>query len=93
MEAEACPTLPSHFNLDYCPSAGHRRLIAPIFLERNCRKLISFAVPACHRVAGSEIRSLLQEADPDVCLVASQYSLIEHANALNNVFPVARQPR
>jgi D-threo-aldose 1-dehydrogenase len=26
-----------------------------------------------------------------VCLLASQYSLIEHANALNNVFPVARQ--
>ena len=32
-----------------------------------------------------------QESDPDVCLLASQYSLIEHANALNNVFPVARQ--
>ena len=32
-----------------------------------------------------------QEFDPDVCLLASQYSLIDHANALNNVFPVARQ--
>jgi hypothetical protein len=30
-------------------------------------------------------------SDPDVCLLASQYSLIDHANALNNVFPVARQ--
>ena len=34
---------------------------------------------------------VMQEADPDVCLLASQYSLIDHANALNNVFPVARQ--
>ena len=33
----------------------------------------------------------MQEADPDVCLLASQYSLIEHANALNTVFPLARQ--
>jgi D-threo-aldose 1-dehydrogenase len=30
-------------------------------------------------------------ADPDVCLLASQYSLIDHKNALNNVFPAARQ--
>jgi D-threo-aldose 1-dehydrogenase len=37
------------------------------------------------------ILRVLQESDPDVCLLASQYSLIEHANALNNVFPVARQ--
>jgi D-threo-aldose 1-dehydrogenase len=34
---------------------------------------------------------VMQECDPDVCLLASQYSLIDHANALNNVFPVARQ--
>jgi D-threo-aldose 1-dehydrogenase len=33
----------------------------------------------------------MQEADPDVCLLASQYSLVNHANALNNIFPVARQ--
>jgi D-threo-aldose 1-dehydrogenase len=33
----------------------------------------------------------IQESDPDVCLLASQYSLVDHANALNNVFPVARQ--
>src|SRR5258707_14668891 len=31
------------------------------------------------------------EADPDVCLLASQYSLIEHANALHTIFPVARE--
>jgi D-threo-aldose 1-dehydrogenase len=37
------------------------------------------------------ILRVMQEADPDVCLLASQYSLIEHANALNNIFPVARQ--
>lgn len=29
-------------------------------------------------------------ADPDVCLLASQYSLIDHENALNEVFPAAR---
>src|SRR3984893_2529846 len=34
---------------------------------------------------------VMQESDPDVCLLASQYSLIDHANALNNVFPAARQ--
>ena len=37
------------------------------------------------------ILRVMQEADPDVCLLASQYSLIEHSNALNSVFPVARQ--
>ena len=37
------------------------------------------------------ILRVMQEADPDVCLLASQYSLIDHANALNNVFPVARR--
>jgi D-threo-aldose 1-dehydrogenase len=37
------------------------------------------------------ILRVMQEADPDVCLLASQYSLIDHANALNSVFPVARQ--
>jgi D-threo-aldose 1-dehydrogenase len=30
-------------------------------------------------------------ADPDVCLLASQYSLIDHKNALNNIFPAVRQ--
>ena len=33
----------------------------------------------------------IRESDPDVCLLASQYSLIDHANALNTVFPVARE--
>ena len=37
------------------------------------------------------ILRVMQESDPDVCLLASQYSLIDHTNALNNVFPVARQ--
>ena len=37
------------------------------------------------------ILRVMQEADPDICLLASQYSLIDHANALNRIFPVARQ--
>ena len=37
------------------------------------------------------ILRVMQESDADVCLLASQYSLIDHTNALNNVFPVARQ--
>jgi D-threo-aldose 1-dehydrogenase len=36
------------------------------------------------------IMRLLQVADPDVCLLASQYSLIDHKNALDQVFPAAR---
>jgi D-threo-aldose 1-dehydrogenase len=36
------------------------------------------------------IMRLLEVADPDVCLLASQYSLIDHKNALNRVFPAAR---
>jgi D-threo-aldose 1-dehydrogenase len=36
------------------------------------------------------IMKLLEVADPDVCLLASQYSLIDHKNALNQVFPAAR---
>ena len=37
------------------------------------------------------ILQVLEVADPDVCLLASQYSLIDHKNALDNVFPAARQ--
>jgi D-threo-aldose 1-dehydrogenase len=37
------------------------------------------------------ILRVIQESDPDVCLLASQYSLIDHAVALNKIFPVARQ--
>ena len=37
------------------------------------------------------ILRVMREADPDVCLLASQYSLIDHTNALNSVFPMARQ--
>jgi len=36
------------------------------------------------------ILRLLEVADPDVCLLASQYSLIDHKTALNQVFPAAR---
>ena len=36
------------------------------------------------------ILRVLSEADPDVCLMASQYSLIDHKNALNQVFPAVR---
>ena len=37
------------------------------------------------------ILRLLEVADPDVCLLASQYSLIDHKNALNNIFPAVRR--
>jgi D-threo-aldose 1-dehydrogenase len=37
------------------------------------------------------ILQVLEVADPDVCLLASQYSLIDHKNALSNIFPAARQ--
>ncbi len=37
------------------------------------------------------ILRVLEVADPDVCLLASQYSLIDHKNAPNNVFPVVRE--
>jgi D-threo-aldose 1-dehydrogenase len=36
------------------------------------------------------ILRVLREADPDVCLMASQYSLIDHKNALNQLFPEVR---
>jgi D-threo-aldose 1-dehydrogenase len=36
------------------------------------------------------ILRVLREADPDVCLMASQYSLIDHKNALNQIFPAVR---
>jgi D-threo-aldose 1-dehydrogenase len=36
------------------------------------------------------IMRLLEVADPDVCLLASQYSLIDHKNALDQIFPAAR---
>lgn len=37
------------------------------------------------------ILRVMAEADPDLCLLASQYSLIDHAHALREVFPAARQ--
>ena len=36
------------------------------------------------------IMKLLDVADPGICLLASQYSLIDHENALHHVFPAAR---
>ncbi|WP_196805656.1 aldo/keto reductase [Sphingobium indicum] len=36
------------------------------------------------------ILRLLEVADPDICLLASQYSLIDHKYALDTVFPAAR---
>jgi D-threo-aldose 1-dehydrogenase len=36
------------------------------------------------------ILRVLKEADPDVCLMASQYSLIDHKNALNLLFPAVK---
>jgi len=36
------------------------------------------------------ILKALEASDPDVCLLARQYSLIDHKNALDNVFPAAR---
>lgn len=37
------------------------------------------------------ILKVMQVAEPDVILMASQYSLIEHSNALNNIFPEVRK--
>ncbi|MGD0988029.1 MAG: aldo/keto reductase [Candidatus Sulfotelmatobacter sp.] len=39
------------------------------------------------------ILRVLEEADPDVCLMASQYSLIDHKNALNQLFPAVREKK
>ena len=36
------------------------------------------------------ILQVIEDADPDVCLCARQYSLIDHANALNEVCPAVR---
>ena len=36
------------------------------------------------------ILKVIEDADPDVCLCARQYSLIDHANALNEVFPAVK---
>ena len=33
----------------------------------------------------------MEDADPDVCLCARQYSLIDHADAVNELFPVVRE--
>jgi len=37
------------------------------------------------------ILRVIRESDPDVCLLASQYSLVDHDYAVENLFPVARE--
>jgi D-threo-aldose 1-dehydrogenase len=37
------------------------------------------------------ILKVMEDADPDVCLCARQYSLIDHASAVNELFPVVRR--
>jgi D-threo-aldose 1-dehydrogenase len=37
------------------------------------------------------ILKVMEDADPDVCLCARQYSLIDHANAVNELFPAVRK--
>jgi D-threo-aldose 1-dehydrogenase len=37
------------------------------------------------------ILRVIDVADPDVCLCASQYSLVDHANAVKQVFPAVRE--
>ncbi|GLH80735.1 L-fucose dehydrogenase [Bradyrhizobium sp. SSBR45G] len=36
------------------------------------------------------IHKVMEDADPDVCLCARQYSLIDHADAVNDLFPAVR---
>lgn len=36
------------------------------------------------------ILKVMEDADPDVCLCARQYSLIDHANAVTELFPAVR---
>ena len=37
------------------------------------------------------ILKVLEDADPDVCLCARQYSLVDHASAVNELFPAVRK--
>ena len=37
------------------------------------------------------IPKVMEDADPDVCLCARQYSLIDHASAVNELFPMVRK--
>ena len=37
------------------------------------------------------ILQVIEDADPDVCLCARQYSLIDHDNAIGEVFPAVRE--
>ena len=37
------------------------------------------------------ILKVMNDADPDVCLCARQYSLIDHADVVNELFPAVRK--
>ena len=37
------------------------------------------------------ILKVIEDADPDVCLCARQYSLVDHAGAVNELFPAVRK--
>jgi D-threo-aldose 1-dehydrogenase len=37
------------------------------------------------------ILKVMEDADPDVCLCARQYSLVDHASAVNELFPAVRK--
>jgi len=37
------------------------------------------------------IHKVMDDADPDVCLCARQYSLIEHSDTIDNLFPAVRE--
>lgn len=37
------------------------------------------------------IHMVMDDADPDVCLCARQYSLIDHADTIDNLFPAVRE--
>ena len=39
------------------------------------------------------ILKVIDDADPDVCLCARQYSLIDHASAVNELFPPSQEER
>ena len=39
------------------------------------------------------ILKVMEDADPDVCLCARQYSLIDHASAVNELFPAVRKQK
>ena len=62
-------------------------------VSRRCRKMRDEGVIRAWGVGVNTPKAILkviEDADPDVCLCARQYSLIDHENALNEVFPAVR---